>query len=217
MMSRSLDSMDCAVRMIRPGRSAIRHPVGTVSTGMSISRAAVRPMRSAPGPRFGSSGRNGKSGSSSTTIRTAAAGSVPGSDPVPVPLPTAQGKVFWPGPRSVPWSPLLPFSVTLPSLEPRGDVPEDLRRGRRSARSTDQDLARDPDVGRERGRLDFSFNGPVQLRVRVRMVVDDLVEEPGRADQGAHAGRGGQSRLERRRLSQPEGVANGGPEHAVAV
>jgi hypothetical protein len=30
---------------------------GEVSTGMSISRAAVRPTRSAPGPRAGSSGR----------------------------------------------------------------------------------------------------------------------------------------------------------------
>ena len=55
--SRSADIMLRAARMYRPGRSAIRHPPVVVSTGMSISRAAVRPIRSAPGPRAGSSGR----------------------------------------------------------------------------------------------------------------------------------------------------------------
>ena len=56
--SRSADIMLCAARIDRPG--ALGYPpaaAGVVCTGMSISRAAVRPTRSAPGPRAGSSSR----------------------------------------------------------------------------------------------------------------------------------------------------------------
>src|SRR5215469_13444316 len=59
---------------------------------MSTSRAAVRPVRSAPGPRAGSSARCGRSGSSPKTRRNASAGSVPGSEPTPVALAGGQGK-----------------------------------------------------------------------------------------------------------------------------
>jgi len=52
---------------------------------------AVRPVRSAPGPRAGSSGRCGKSGSSPAMTRMASAGSVPGIDPIPVALPAGHG------------------------------------------------------------------------------------------------------------------------------
>src|SRR5262245_12892804 len=51
---------------------------------MSTSRAAVRPIMSAPGPRPGSSGRWGNAARVSSTIFTASAMSVPGSDPTPV-------------------------------------------------------------------------------------------------------------------------------------
>ncbi len=96
--SRSELSMDLARARSRPGRSASRQPRGVTSAGMSTSRAAVRPVRSAPGPRSGSSGRYGNPGSSPATTRIASAGSVPGIDPIPVALPGAQGK---PGPS---WS-----------------------------------------------------------------------------------------------------------------
>ena len=83
--------MDLALLRSRPGRSASRQPRGLTSTGMSTSRAAVRPVRSAPGPRAGSSGRCGRSGSSPAMTRIASAGSVPGIEPIPVALPAGHG------------------------------------------------------------------------------------------------------------------------------
>ena len=83
--------MDLARARSRPGRSATRQPRGVTSTAMSTSSAAVRPVRSAPGPRSGSSGRCGKSGSSPTTTRIASAGLVPGIEPIPVALPAGHG------------------------------------------------------------------------------------------------------------------------------
>ena len=91
----------------RPGRAAAarwraasrvlagpakRQPRVVVSTARPVSSAAVRPVRSAPGPRPGSSGRCGKPGSSPSTTATASAGSVPGIEPTPVALPGGQGK-----------------------------------------------------------------------------------------------------------------------------
>ena len=84
-------SMVCARRMSRPGRSVNRHRPAVISTGSSISSAAVRPVRSAPGPRSGSSARCGKSGSSPRMIRVASAGSVPGMEPTPVALAGGHG------------------------------------------------------------------------------------------------------------------------------
>src|SRR5579863_24594 len=92
----------------RPGRSARRQPRGVTSAGMSTSRAAVRPVRSAPGPRSGSSGRYGKSGSSPVMTRIASPGSVPGIEPIPVALPGGHGKRWL---------------STLPSLSARGSDP----------------------------------------------------------------------------------------------
>src|SRR5215218_1552359 len=66
-----------------PGRGTSRQPAGVRSTARSTSRAALRPIRSAPAPRAGSSGRWAKPGSSPTTSRIASAGSVPGRDPTP--------------------------------------------------------------------------------------------------------------------------------------
>ncbi len=54
---------------------------------MSTRNAAPRPIMSAPGPRAGSSGRCGRSGSSPRTVLVASAGSVPGIDPTPVATP----------------------------------------------------------------------------------------------------------------------------------
>src|SRR5262245_5619558 len=53
--------------------------------------AAGRPIMSEPGPRAGSSGRWGKSGSSPNTSLVASTGSVPGREPTPVADPGAQG------------------------------------------------------------------------------------------------------------------------------
>ena len=83
--------MDLARARSRPGRSARRQPRGVTSTAMSTSSAAVRPVRSAPGPRSGSSGRCGKSGSSPAMTRIASAGLVPGIEPIPVALPAGHG------------------------------------------------------------------------------------------------------------------------------
>ena len=66
-----------------------RQPEGWRSTGRSGSSAHVRPTRSAPGPRPGSSGRCGSSGSSPATIADASRGSVPGIDPTALPEPRA--------------------------------------------------------------------------------------------------------------------------------
>ena len=92
MTSRSVESMVLARDRSRPGCSASRQPRGVTSTGISTSSAAVRPVRSAPGPRSGSSGRCGKSGSSPAMTRIASAGLVPGIEPIPVALPAGQGK-----------------------------------------------------------------------------------------------------------------------------
>src|SRR3954469_9776873 len=46
---------------------------------------------SAPGPRAGSSGRCGRSGSSPKTMRWASVTSVPGSEPIPVAAPAGHG------------------------------------------------------------------------------------------------------------------------------
>ena len=75
-----------------PGREAARHRLAYSSTGSSTSSAADRPITSAPGPRAGSSGRWGRSGSSPRTTRRASAISVPGSDPIPVAAPAGQGQ-----------------------------------------------------------------------------------------------------------------------------
>ena len=50
--------------LVHPGRGTSRQPAGVRSTARSTSRAALRPIRSAPAPRPGSSGRCAKSGSS---------------------------------------------------------------------------------------------------------------------------------------------------------
>ena len=122
--SRSEESMDLARARSRPGRSASRQPRVVTSAGMSTSRAAVRPVRSAPGPRSGSSARCGKPASSPAMTRMASAGSVPGIDPIPVALPGDHGKGWL---------------STVSSLEPAGPGAElrPLRRwqdGRRRAR-----------------------------------------------------------------------------------
>ena len=81
--------------MSRPGRSASCQPRVVVCTGMSTSSAAVRPIMSAPGPRSGSSGRCGRSGSSPKTTRQASTGSVPGIDPIPVALAAGHGNCWF--------------------------------------------------------------------------------------------------------------------------
>ncbi len=47
---------------------------------------------SAPGPRAGSSGRNGRCSSAPVEVLAASRASVPGSDPTPVAAPTRSGK-----------------------------------------------------------------------------------------------------------------------------
>src|SRR5688572_7535095 len=74
-----------------PGRGTSRQPAGVRSNARSTRNAAPRPIRSAPGPRAGSSGRCAKSGSSPTTRRSASAGSAPGRDPTPEAGPHAVG------------------------------------------------------------------------------------------------------------------------------
>src|SRR5204862_557122 len=57
----------------------------------STSSPVARPIMSAPGPRAGSSGRYGRSGSSPNVMRTASPMSVPGNDPIPVAAPAGHG------------------------------------------------------------------------------------------------------------------------------
>ena len=79
--SRSCAKVDRARAASRPGRVTSRHP-DTVSSPLSPSATArPRPLRSAQGPRAGSSGRWGKSGNRSITQAAAARGSSPGNRP----------------------------------------------------------------------------------------------------------------------------------------
>lgn len=85
--SRSSPSHDRARLVSRPGRSPSRHPLGSTRAYSSTSIPAVRPIMSAPGPRAGSSARNGKSSKDPVTVLAASRASPPGIEPTPVAAP----------------------------------------------------------------------------------------------------------------------------------
>lgn len=79
-----LPSQDRARLVSRPGRSPIRQPLGSTRANSSTSIPAVRPIMSAPGPRAGSSARNGKSSKDPVAVLAASRASPPGREPTPV-------------------------------------------------------------------------------------------------------------------------------------
>ena len=91
--SRSRSSRSAVRRRSLPGRGAdLPAARRRAAPAARPGSPALRPIRSAPGPRSGSSGRCGRSGSSPKTIRCASAMSVPGSEPIPVAAPAGHGK-----------------------------------------------------------------------------------------------------------------------------